>query len=170
MAWRDARSIETLRNQLNAIAPNRSKSTERYARIAAAHGQNPTSDHEPNASGVVTAFDVTHDPAGGMDARAWRRRCASSAIAEQVCDLRSSHLLGDEITLGVASLRRGERAPHPHPHLGVFDSALYDDAGAWTIGVTATPPTASSALRQAMGQQIVNFEAQRDAQGRNESL
>ena len=61
MAWRLAKSLETLRNQVNAFAPNRSKASDGTIGDAS-HAAVP-SDHNPNSAGVVTAMDITHDPA-----------------------------------------------------------------------------------------------------------
>lgn len=61
-----APSLRDLRAQLNSIAPNRSKVSDGW--IGNAEHAARSSRHNPNADGVVCAIDVTHDPAGGMDA------------------------------------------------------------------------------------------------------
>ena len=67
--WRVAQSLETLRFQLNAMAPGRSKASD--GGIGDTNHQNRNSDHNPwvldGSRGVVTARDFTHDPAGGCD-------------------------------------------------------------------------------------------------------
>jgi hypothetical protein len=65
MGWRLARSLEVLRSEINALAPGRSKASDGTIGDAA-HASGP-SDHNPNSSGVVCAFDATHDPAHGAD-------------------------------------------------------------------------------------------------------
>lgn len=69
MAWRVARSLETLRAQFNAAYPNRSKASD--GGIGDAAHASRSSDHNPwhvvDGIGVVTARDFTHDPANGMD-------------------------------------------------------------------------------------------------------
>lgn len=64
MAWRLADSLKTLLKEVNAIAPNRSKESD--GTIGDAAHASRCSRHNPNAAGVVTALDVTSDPAGGM--------------------------------------------------------------------------------------------------------
>lgn len=67
MAWRLAKSLETLRNQVNSAYPNRSKISDGTIGDSA-HAKTP-SDHNPNANGVVCALDLTHH-AGYFDAHA----------------------------------------------------------------------------------------------------
>jgi hypothetical protein len=66
MAWRLAKSLETLRSQVDAAYPDRSKVSD--GSIGDAAHQAVPSDHNPNTAGVVTALDITHDPANGFDA------------------------------------------------------------------------------------------------------
>jgi hypothetical protein len=67
-AWRLARSLETLRNQVNAAYPRRSKASD--GTIGDASHAASASDHNPNRNGVVCALDLTHDPTNGFDAHA----------------------------------------------------------------------------------------------------
>lgn len=65
MGWRAANSITTLRNQINTAYPGRNKISDGIIGDAA-HAAS-ISDHNPNDLGVVCAFDITHDPAHGLD-------------------------------------------------------------------------------------------------------
>lgn len=65
MSWRLAKSLEQLRIQLNALHPTRSKISDGSIGDAAHSAR--TSDHNPDAHGVVAAIDITHDPANGVD-------------------------------------------------------------------------------------------------------
>lgn len=67
MSWRLARSLETLRDEVNAIAPGRSRKSD--GTIGDTAHQRGASDHNPTPAGVVCALDLTHDPAGGADMR-----------------------------------------------------------------------------------------------------
>ena len=68
--WRVAKSLEHLRTQVNNAFPNRSKASD--GTIGDISHQGRESDHNPwvvdAGIGVVTALDVTHDPAHGCDA------------------------------------------------------------------------------------------------------
>ena len=69
MTWRVAKSLLKLRDQINAQYPRRNKSADGGIGDAAHASRN--SDHNPwvkdGKTGIVTAFDITHDPANGCD-------------------------------------------------------------------------------------------------------
>ncbi|MFN0191469.1 MAG: hypothetical protein ACKVP5_05760 [Aestuariivirga sp.] len=69
IAWRVAASLEKLRKQINARAPNRSKLSD--GGIGDTNHKNRKSDHNPwvidGGRGVVTARDITHDAARGCN-------------------------------------------------------------------------------------------------------
>jgi hypothetical protein len=68
MAWRMAKSLDALLAKVNALSPNRDKSSD--GGIGNAEHASRDSDHNPwvtdGAMGVVTARDFTNDPAHGM--------------------------------------------------------------------------------------------------------
>lgn len=70
--WRVAKSLLALREQVNRKAPNRKKSHD--GTIGDAAHASRSSDHNPwvtdGSVGVVTAMDITNDPAGGCDVEA----------------------------------------------------------------------------------------------------
>lgn len=68
--WRVAKSLLTLREQINKAFPKRSKASD--GTIGDPAHQSRNSDHNAwvvdGSSGVVTALDITHDPSNGCDA------------------------------------------------------------------------------------------------------
>jgi hypothetical protein len=68
MAWRLARSLQQLRDQVDQAAPNRSRRSD--GTIGDTAHQSRKSDHNPDDSGVVRAIDITDDPAGGLSCEA----------------------------------------------------------------------------------------------------
>lgn len=62
MNWRLATSLETLRAQLDAAYPDRSKVSD--GSIGDSSHSARVSDHNPDAQGRVCAIDVTNDPLG----------------------------------------------------------------------------------------------------------
>lgn len=72
MAWRLAYALVTLRSEVNALAPDRSKVSD--GTIGDPAHASRCSAHNPNNAGVVCGLDITHDPAGGFDAHAWADR------------------------------------------------------------------------------------------------
>ena len=137
---RGARSLDTLRGQLNTAAPRRSKASD-GGRASAAHTkQNPDSDHEPRmkagADQVWTAFDFTHDPAGGLDCQ----RLADALVASG--DRRIKYLIWNwEWWRPGIGWRRytGTNGHTKHLHLSVAASpALFDDTSPWELPGPAT--------------------------------
>src|SRR5262249_4865957 len=63
MSWRLAKSLVTLRQQVDLEAPHRRKGDD--GTIGDASHASRQSDHNPNAAGVVCALDLTHDPRPG---------------------------------------------------------------------------------------------------------
>lgn len=139
--WRAARSIDVLRRQVNAEYPDRP--TEADGVIGdLAHSQRKSS-HNPDARGVVRAWDITTAPfcdqlaqelaeLGKTDERVWYviwdRRIASR-----------EH--------GFAWYPYTGKDPHTgHIHLSVSDDpAVYDRIDPWPVlGQKPTPPAAPS--------------------------
>lgn len=137
MAWRVARSLLTLRDQVDAAAPNRSKQSD--GTIGDAAHASRSSDHNPHvrdgATGIVTAIDITHDPAGGAD-----MGIVSEAIRRSGDPRRKYVIFNRRIasaSSGWAWRAYGGSNPHiNHMHLSVQPTkALYDGTRAWSIGL-----------------------------------
>jgi hypothetical protein len=62
---RPAASLLTLRDQVDKLYPGRNRASDGL--IGDAAHQAVQSDHNPNAQGIVTAIDITHDPDHGLD-------------------------------------------------------------------------------------------------------
>src|SRR5688572_4669221 len=79
MAWRLARSLSVYIDQINQVAPQRSRASD--GTLGDPAHQDRTSDHNPKLIAglgrvpVVTAADITHDPA---------RNCDMGQIAESL--------------------------------------------------------------------------------------
>ncbi len=148
MAWRLAKSLETLRAHVNAKWPNRSKQSD--GSIGDAGHSSRASDHNPDPSGVVRAIDITHDPKGGFDSYAF----ADMLLKEQ--DKRLKYVISNgRIGSGPAGVQPGvwrkytgaNKHDH-HCHISVVPDARGDSAQGWDIdGVadtdaadTYTPP------------------------------
>ncbi len=173
--WRIAEALETLRRQINALAPNRSKASD--GGIGDAAHASRSSDHNPwvreGAMGVVTARDFTHDPAGACDGTAlaealrasrdprikyliWNRRiCAAEAIGGQQPWAWRPYT--------------GTNGHTHHVHLSVASAkALYDSNQPWTLGASLKPGTAPSAPAPASPPSLVPPPA--DTAARNTAM
>lgn len=147
MSWRLARCLETLRDQVNALAPHRNKASD--GTIGDAAHQARTSDHNPGADGVVEAIDFTHDPAGGFD---------SYKFAETL-RLARDRRLEYVISNGRIFYAGGSKpwqwqtytGPNPHSaHVHVScqpDQPTYDNPAPWVIdrgAIAGTTPMAAT--------------------------
>ncbi|MGI6245759.1 MAG: hypothetical protein ACOYJQ_08325 [Pseudochelatococcus sp.] len=138
--WRLAESLKVLRQQVDAIAPGRSRISD--GGIGDQAHQSRNSDHNPwvrdGAVGVVTAFDITDDPRNG---------CSAGQIAEAILrsrDFRIKYIIWNRriaYSRGVGEaapwtwLRYGGDNPHTrHVHISVkSEKAAYDSRRAWDI-------------------------------------
>ncbi|MGE0359012.1 MAG: peptidoglycan-binding protein [Burkholderiales bacterium] len=135
--WRVARSLETLRAQLDDIAPNRSRASD--GAIGDAAHATRDSDHNPwyvlAGQPLVTARDFTHDPAGGLD-------CAR--LADVLTFTRDSRV---KYVIWARRIMSGPAGPQPwrwraysganphthHLHVSVVADARADSAIPWRL-------------------------------------
>lgn len=135
MAWRPAKSLVVLLDQVNTLAPRRSKASD--GTIGDTAHSSRASDHNPNSVGVVQALDITHDPSHGMD---------TYALAEQfrlAKDQRIKYVISNrKIMSGTeqsnpAWVWRPYNGVNPHDlhiHVSVKnDPTHYDDTALWTL-------------------------------------
>lgn len=133
MTWRLAKSLEKLREQVNALAPHRSKESD--GSIGDAAHASRGSDHNPyikdGGVGVVRAIDITHDPKGGLD---------SYALAELLrkgADRRIRYIISNRKIANPGEGWRKYSGSNPHDHhvhISVSESkSLYDDASPWRL-------------------------------------
>ena len=134
IAWRVARSLVRLIDQCNAAWPNRSKVSD--GTIGDAAHASRVSDHNPwYGPGIVTAADITHDPAHGAD----MHKLAASLVASR--DRRIKYIIWNRrIISGGAGpapwvwQAYGGVNPHTrHLHLSVVASPLCDNTAAWRL-------------------------------------
>lgn len=144
MTWRLAKSLETLREQINAAAPGRSKASD--GTIGDAAHASRSSDHNPwvkdGKTGVVTAIDITHDPRNGVDGGAIAEALKASG------DPRVKYIIWNRRILNpsVSSRWRSYTGTNPHDkhvHISVrTEKARYDDTSPWLLKPVAPKPDA----------------------------
>lgn len=136
MAWRLAKSLETLRKQINDAAPTRSKASD--GTVGDDAHASRSSDHNPwvkdGPVGVVTALDITHDPRSGVD-------CAAIAEALRASDdPRLKYIIWNRrIWTPTKSAQwrvySGVNPHDRHVHVSVVSTkARYDDVRPWAWG------------------------------------
>jgi hypothetical protein len=131
---RIARSLGTLRDQVNRSFPKRRTDDDGWIGDAA-HAQR-NSDHNPNEHGVVTALDLTHDPAHGFDSYAFAdmlKALKDPRIKYLISNRRISNPLKQNWTW------RDYHGDDPHTghiHISVSaDPELYDDPSSWELSM-----------------------------------
>lgn len=148
MTWRVAKSLLTLRDQINAAFPNRNKASD--GTIGDTSHQNRNSDHNPwYGPGIVTAMDITHDPKNGVDID----RLTDELVASR--DPRIKYIIANGLILdtrpGFSPWRwvkyTGPNAHTRHFHLSVMPNASCDSTKPWDLpslrkggGSTPTAP------------------------------
>jgi hypothetical protein len=128
MDWRMARSLEVLLAQLNALAPNRNKASD--GGIGDAAHSSRTSDHNPDAYGVVRARDFTHDP-GDLDG-GW----LASTLAK-FRDPRIKYIIWNyRIWFRDTGWKDylGPSGHTQHVHVSVMPGEIGDDTRKWILG------------------------------------
>ncbi len=138
--WRAAQAITTLRLMLNARYPNRSRRSDGI--IGDAAHASRASDHNPwivdGPHGVVSAIDITHDPANGCDAGALAEALVASRDPRIKYIIWNRRICASYPVGGTAAWvwrPYGGRNPHSHHvHLSVkAEKSLYDSTAPWRI-------------------------------------
>lgn len=153
MQWRLAKALEVLRSEVNAKWPGRSRESD-GAVGDAAHASR-ASDHnpwitDPPGLNVVSAIDITHDPAGGCDSYAlaeWLRQRRDPRIKYIISNRR---IVSSEVSPWQWRPYHGANPHDHHMHVSVQeDKARYDDARPWGLADATVVPTAPSAPQPA---------------------
>ena len=145
-AWRVAKSLDTLRAEIDAAAPERSTVSD--GAMGDARHQKTKSDHVPCACcTVVCARDVTHDPAAGFDSYAfaeWLRVRVAAAdeprVRYVISDGRIYSGQGQRYPAGLWRAYTGTNRHAHHVHVSVRHGAeYYDDPAPWGWPERTTP-------------------------------
>jgi hypothetical protein len=135
---RDAKSLLALRDQVNEQWPQRNKASDGL--IGDAAHQTRESDHNPwvkdGFTGVVTAIDITHDPASGCDANGIVSALVSSRDPRIKYIIWNRRIIHATVSPWVWRTYSRENPHTTHFHLSVSSNkALYDDTRAWDISL-----------------------------------
>lgn len=127
-----AECLEVLRRQVNEMAPGRDTSSDGTLGDEAHQGRK--SDHNPDADGVVTALDITHDPAHGVDAGALAEMLRVSQDVRIKYVISNRRIFSSKISPWQWRPYDGANAHTKHVHVSVMDTkALYEDTRPWAI-------------------------------------
>lgn len=147
MAWRTAYALDEYRAAVNVRYPNRSRASDGTIGDNAHAGQGSDSDHNPwimrGGVGVVRAFDLTHDPANGVDCSILSDRLFEMGKAGDPRLRNGGYLIFDDWITNAdwSSWRRyGGSNPHTsHMHIS-FSTDEFDARGDWSAAFTTTSP------------------------------
>ena len=136
MAWRVAESLKKLRDQINQMAPNRSKASD--GTIGDAAHASTNSDHNPHVKdgniGVVTALDITHDPDDGCDAQKIVDALVKSKDKRIKYIIWNKKIINSSVQPWIWRDYNGKNPHTKHFHLSVLPSkSHYDSTSSWSI-------------------------------------
>lgn len=140
-SWRLAKSLEKLRDQVNAAHPGRSKESD--GTIGDAAHAATKSEHNPDANGVVRALDITNDPAHGVSA-AWLAEVLRASQDARILYIISNGRIASSYAAGGQAPwtwrpYHGLNAHKSHVHISVVEGKPADSTKAWTIDAGKTP-------------------------------
>lgn len=164
MAWRAMGSLLVLRDQANLLAPNRSKASDGLVGDEA--HQSTNSDHNPHyvpgvGTEIVTALDLTHDPAHGFDSYWFAeilRRNRDKRIKYVISNHRifSSYASGSRPAWTWGSYNGID--PHTnHVHISVLDAVISDTRTPWNLEGFTTMALTQADL-DAIGLKVWNWD------------
>ena len=161
MSWRVAKSLLKLRDQIDAAFPNRSKASD--GTIGDAAHASRSSDHDPwvkdGSIGVVTAMDLTHDPAHGFDSYRF------AEILRLNKDRRIKYIISNK-RIASPNLKdwawRHYGGPNPHNHhvhISVrSDKEHYDSAVPWRLENETVLPERLEIQLGASGGEVLDLQ------------
>lgn len=147
MTWRLAKSLDTLRSQINAQYPGRNKASD--GTVGDAAHASRSSDHNPwvkdGATGVVTACDLTHDPANGFDAGVYANLLVASRDPRIKYIIWNRQIVSSETSPWQWRKYTGSNPHNKHVHISVKPTkSLYDDVRPWAMAGGVEPVTSSA--------------------------
>lgn len=134
--WRLAKSLHTLRDQVNHRWPKRKKTHDGTIGDAAHRGR--VSDHNPSIlddiHGVVSALDITHDPTGGCDAHVLAEHLRTTKDYRIKYVISNGRIFSSTKSPWVWRRYTGKNAHRSHIHISVKgDKRHYDSTIRWTL-------------------------------------
>lgn len=144
MAWRLANSLSTLRKQINAQFPARSRVSD--GSIGDAQHASRSSDHNPwvrdGVTGVVTAIDITNDPVHGLSSQALAEALVESRDPRIKYIISNRRIISSIDKPWVWRAYNGKNPHNHHVHISVHSAKVfYDDTQPWIIGLKPVSTT-----------------------------
>ncbi len=145
MAWRVAKALLTLRDQVNARWPNRNKDSD--GTIGNAEHSARSSDHNPTDAGIVCAMDITHDPKSGCDSYALAEVLRASRDPRIKYIISNRKICSSQVDAWNWRPYHGSNPHDHHVHISVLDiPSKYDSTAEWNLNAKPMPAPASVAV------------------------
>lgn len=143
MTWRVAKSLDKMREQINTHSPNRNKASD--GTIGDARHATAVSDHNPHVRdgnlGVVTALDITHDPAKGVDTWAIADHMRQKRDARVKYVISNKRIFSSTVSPWTWRAYTGSNPHSKHIHVSVNSTKHhFDDTKAWDLGLSSMKP------------------------------
>jgi hypothetical protein len=144
MAWRVAKSLLKLRDQINQAYPRRNKSSD--GTIGDAKHASRSSDHNPwikdGPVGVVSAMDITHDPGNGFNSHSFGEHLRVTRDPRIKYVISNKRIWSSVQSPYVWRSYTGSNPHISHIHISVHSNKpRYDNEQTWNIGgVVPSPP------------------------------
>lgn len=132
--WRVAPCLVQLRDQVNAAHPARSKVSD--GTIGDTAHAASKSDHNPDATGIVRALDITHDPRHGLDAGALAEQLRRSRDPRIKYVISNRRIFSSTIAPWTWRPYSGTDPHTSHVHVSVVADHRADSTAPWSIGTT----------------------------------
>jgi len=152
VAWRVAKALLTMRDQVNDHAPNRNKRSD--GTIGDTAHKSRSSDHnawiQDSGYGVVSALDITHDPNNGVDTWAmaeWLRQKRDARIKYVISNKR---IFSSTTSPWTWRKYTGSNPHSSHMHVSVKSTkSHYDNTRDWDLfgtgaNVQPSPPASET--------------------------
>lgn len=137
MDWRVAKSLLKLREQVNAKFPGRSTASD--GTIGDASHATRDSDHNPwikdvHGQPVVTALDITHDPAHGFDSYAFAEELRQARDPRVKYIISNRRISNPSIQDGAWRHYSGSNPHDKHVHVSVKGlDKFFDNQAPWRV-------------------------------------
>lgn len=138
MAWRSAPSVAAALAEATRRWPQRSRASD--GTVGDAAHQLTKSDHNPDEHGVVHAFDLTHDPAHGVDCEVLAEHLVTGRDRRIAYVIWNRRICKSGAWTWAAYTRPNPHNKHLHVSIKHAPEAENDVSPWWELGPVPSPP------------------------------
>ena len=135
--YRIAKALDKFRSEANIQWPNRNKSSDGWVGDTSHSARK--SDHNPDARGIVHAFDLTHDPKNGPDTYALAEHLRQMKDSRVLLVISNRRIFSSVVAPWKWREYNGANPHNHHMHLSVRDAPYEDDTTPWDLDSQLPP-------------------------------